>query len=110
MENPSAATRTAPVPPFTVPSRANSAQAWTKRMWHDLHPRPGDWASPLRIVLATMLTLLAVLILQVPYASVALYFVFFVGQESPAVSLRSLFWWSLSRLLFRGIWHRHPYR
>lgn len=91
MENPPAATRTLSPPPFTVPSRANSAQAWAERMWHDLQPTPGRLSGSLRIVLATMLTMQAVLILQVPYASVALYFVFFVGRESPAVSLRSLF-------------------
>jgi len=42
-------------------------------------------------VLASVVTLLALLILQAPFASVALYFVFIVGRESPAVSLRSLF-------------------
>jgi multidrug resistance protein MdtO len=42
-------------------------------------------------VLASILTLLALLILQAPFASVALYFVFIVGRDSPAVSLRSLF-------------------
>jgi multidrug resistance protein MdtO len=91
MEKPSAVNRPLPLPPFTMPSRANSAQAWAERMWHDLQPTPGRLGGSLRIVLATILTMLAVLILQVPYASVALYFVFFVGRESPAVSLRSLF-------------------
>ena len=43
----------------------------------------------LRIVLATILTLLALLILQVPFASLALYFVFLIERESPAVSLRT---------------------
>jgi hypothetical protein len=42
-------------------------------------------------VLSSVLTLLALLILQAPFASVALYFVFIVGRDSPAVSLRSLF-------------------
>lgn len=91
MEKSVAATLASPMPPFTVPSQANSTRAWAERMWHDLQPTPGRLGGSLRIVLATILTLLAVLILQAPYASVALYFVFFVGRESPAVSLRSLF-------------------
>src|SRR5262249_61390194 len=39
----------------------------------------------------SILTLLALLILQAPFASLALYFVFIVGRDSPAVSLRSFF-------------------
>jgi multidrug resistance protein MdtO len=88
MEKTSAASR---LPPFMFPSRANSLGEWTRRAWQDLQPTPGRLGATLRLVLATILTLVAVLILQVPYASVALYFVFFVGRESPAVSLRSLF-------------------
>ena len=60
-------------------------------MWQDLQPTPERLGTSLRLVLATILTLVTLLILQVPYASVALYFVFFVERESPAVSLRSLF-------------------
>jgi multidrug resistance protein MdtO len=91
MEKSSAATPHSPLPPFVVPSRANSPSAWAERIWEDLQPTPGRLGATLRLVLATVMTLLAVLILQVPYAAVALYFVFFVGRESPAVSLRSLF-------------------
>jgi len=78
-------------PPFVVPSRANSLGAWTGRVWQDLQPTPGRLGGTLRLVLATVLTLLTVLNLQTPFASVALYFVFFVARESPSVSLRSLF-------------------
>ena len=91
MEKTSAAMLAQPLPPFVVPSRPNSLGAWAGRAWHDLQPTPGRLGTTLRLVLATTLSLVAVLILQVPYASVALYFVFFVGRESPAVSLRSLF-------------------
>ncbi len=42
-------------------------------------------------MLSTVLTLIALLVLQAPFASVALYFVFVVGRDSPAVSLRSIF-------------------
>jgi multidrug resistance protein MdtO len=86
-----AAAVVSPLPPFVVAPRANSLGAWTGRVWQDLQPTPGRLGGTLRLVLATVLTLLTVLILQTPYASVALYFVFFVGRESPSVSLRSLF-------------------
>lgn len=90
MEKSAAAAFASPLPPFVVPSRAHSSKAWTGRAWQDLQPAPGRMGTTLRLVLATVLTLVAVLILQVPYASLALYFVFFVGRESPAISLRSL--------------------
>ena len=80
----------APLPPFAVPSRANTLSSWASRVWQDLEPGPGRLGATLRIVLASILTLLALLILQAPFASVALYFVFVVGRDSPAVSLRSL--------------------
>jgi multidrug resistance protein MdtO len=77
--------------PFVVPSRANSLTAWAERFWQDLQSTPGRLSSTLRIVLSTVLTLIALLILQAPFASIALYFVFVVGRDSPAVSFRSIF-------------------
>ena len=91
MEKPSTSTFVSSLPPFAVPSRANSLTAWAGRAWLDLQPTPGRLSGTLRIVLSTVLTLLALLILQAPFASVALYFVFIVGRDSPAVSLRSIF-------------------
>jgi len=79
------------IPPFAVPAPANSLTAWAWRVWQDLQPTPGRLSSSLRVVLATVLTLVALLVLQAPFASVALYFVFIVGRDSPAVSLRSVF-------------------
>ena len=90
MEKPNVSTLAPPLAPFILPHPAGSLKAWSGRIWQDLQPTPGRLSNSLRIVLATIITLLAVLVLQVPYASVALYFVFFVGRESPAVSLRSL--------------------
>lgn len=90
MEKASVTTVVSPLPPFVVPSRANSLGAWTGRVWQDLQPTPGRLGGTLRLVLATALTLLTALTLQTPFASIALYFVFFVGRESPSVSLRSL--------------------
>jgi multidrug resistance protein MdtO len=91
MEKPSSPALVSSLPPFALPSRANSLTAWAARAWQDLQPSPGRLSGTLRIVLASVLTLLALLILQAPFASVALYFVFIVGRDSPAVSLRSLF-------------------
>ena len=91
MEKPSYPAFASALPPFALPSRANSMTAWAARIWQDLQPGPGRLSGTLRIVLASVLTLLALLILQAPFASVALYFVFIVGRDSPAVSLRSLF-------------------
>jgi len=92
MEEPSTSSFASPLPPFAMPSPANSLKAWAGRMWQDLKPTPGRMSNTLRMVLAAVITLLAVLILQVPaYGAPAVYFVFFVDRESPAVSLRSLF-------------------
>jgi multidrug resistance protein MdtO len=91
MEKPSSPALASSLPPFALPSPANSLTAWAGRAWQDLQPGPGRLSGTLRIVLASILTLLALLILQAPFASVALYFVFIVGRDSPAVSLRSLF-------------------
>jgi multidrug resistance protein MdtO len=91
MEKPSSPAVASSLPPFALPSRANTVAAWAERAWQDLQPGPGRLSGTLRIVLASVLTLMALLILQAPFASVALYFVFIVGRDSPAVSLRSLF-------------------
>lgn len=91
MEKPVTSTFAPPLSPFLVPSRANSLTAWAGRIWQDLQPTPGRLSGTLRVVLATVMTLLLLLILQAPFAAVALYFVFIVGRDSPAVSLRSLF-------------------
>ena len=62
---------------------------WAGRVWRDLQPTPGRLNSSLRIVLASILTLICLLVWQMPFASVSLYFVFLVGRDSPAVSVRS---------------------
>jgi multidrug resistance protein MdtO len=70
------------------PTQPQSA-TWTQRFWLDLQPTPGRLGATMRIVLASILTLLLLLVWQVPFASIALYFVFIVGRDSPSVSLRS---------------------
>jgi multidrug resistance protein MdtO len=91
MEKSSTSPLAASHPPFLVSTTEPSLAAWLGRFWQDLQPTPGRFNATLRIVLSTILTLLALLILQAPFASIALYFVFIVGRDSPAVSLRSAF-------------------
>jgi multidrug resistance protein MdtO len=62
---------------------------WLHKLWQDLQPTPGRLNSTLRIVLASMLTLVSLLVLQTPFASLGLYYVFLVGRDSPAISFRS---------------------
>src|SRR3984885_10018856 len=68
---------------------ANVAETWARRIWLDLQPTPGRLSASLRILLASLLTLIFLLVWQIPFASIALYFVFIVGRDSPSVSLRS---------------------
>ena len=62
---------------------------WTDRIWQDLQPSPGRMNATLRITLASVLTLLVLMTLRIPFANLGLYFVFLVGRDSPAVSIRS---------------------
>ncbi|HEY4358154.1 MAG TPA: FUSC family protein [Acidobacteriaceae bacterium] len=76
-----------------------SLATWTERLWQDLQPTPGRLNSSLRIVLSTVIALVLMMALQMPAASVGLYFIFLVGRDSPSVSLRSGFF-SLLTLAF----------
>src|ERR1700743_1925568 len=62
---------------------------WLHKLWQDLQPTPGRLNSTLRIVLASVLTLTSLLVLQTPFISLGLYYVFLVGRDSPAISFRS---------------------
>jgi len=62
---------------------------WTDRIWQDLQPTPGRLNSSLRIVLATVIALILLMVLRLPQASVGLYFIFLIGRDSPSVSVRS---------------------
>jgi multidrug resistance protein MdtO len=64
---------------------------WLQRIWQDLQPTPGRLNSSLRMTLASILVLVLMLVLQMPYIAYGLYFVFLIGRESPAVSLRTAF-------------------
>jgi multidrug resistance protein MdtO len=63
--------------------------SWWQRFWQDQQPTPGRLHSTLRIVLASVVALILMLVWQMPFASIGLYFIFLVARDSPSVSLRS---------------------
>jgi multidrug resistance protein MdtO len=71
--------------------QSSNLKSWIERIWQDLQPTPGRLNSSLRIVLATVITLILVMALRMPFASIGLYFIFLVGRDSPSVSVRSGF-------------------
>jgi len=71
-----------------APSAAFSRQTWPQRFWLDLQPAPGRLAGTLRIVLATLISLVLMMVWQMPFASLGLYYIFLVVRESPATSVR----------------------
>ena len=71
-----------------IPGTA-SLSTWIDRFWLDLQPTPGRLNGSLRIVLSTVIALILLMTLRMPSASLGLYFIFLVGRDSPAVSLRS---------------------
>jgi len=62
---------------------------WVERIWQDLQPTPGRRNGALRIVLASVITLLLLMTLRMPFAGIGMYFIFLIGRDSPAVSFRS---------------------
>ncbi len=71
-----------------APASQFSTQSWLQRLWQDLQPAPGRLAVTLRIVLATVIALVVMMVLQMPFAAFGLYFIFLLVRESPAVSVR----------------------
>jgi multidrug resistance protein MdtO len=63
--------------------------SWVRKFADDLRPTPGRLASSLRIVLASIVTLILLLVWQMPLAYLGLYIVFNVSRDSPAISLRT---------------------
>lgn len=68
-----------------------SLATWADRVWDDLQLTPGRLNSSLRIVLATAITLILLMTLRMPLASLGLYYIFLIGRDSPSVSVRSGF-------------------
>lgn len=62
---------------------------WAERFWQDLQPTPGRLNTTLRMTLAAVLSMVLLLVWQVPFAALALYSIFIIGRESPSVSLRT---------------------
>jgi len=62
---------------------------WAERFWQDLQPTPGRLNTTLRITLTAVLSMVLLLVWQVPFAALALYSIFIIGRESPSVSLRT---------------------
>jgi multidrug resistance protein MdtO len=69
-------------------SSSLSFTSWLQKFWQDLQPTPGRLNSSLRITLATVLTLVLLLVLQMPFAAFGLYAVFLIIRESPSASFR----------------------
>jgi multidrug resistance protein MdtO len=63
--------------------------SWMRALLQDLQPTPGRLSSTLRVVLASVIALILMEALQMPFISVGMYFIFLIGRDSPAVSLRS---------------------
>jgi multidrug resistance protein MdtO len=74
---------------MTANSPSMSLLSWWQRFWQDQQPTPGRLSSTLRIVLASVVALILMLVWQMPFASIGLYFIFLVSRDSPSVSLRS---------------------
>src|SRR5580692_8809393 len=64
---------------------------WLQRIWQDLQPTPERLSKALRMTLSSLLVLVLMLVLQMPYVAYGLYFIFLIGRESPSVSLRTAF-------------------
>jgi len=65
--------------------------SWVHDLLQDLAPTPGRLASTLRVVLASIIALVLMEVLQMPFISIGMYFIFLVSRDSPALSLRSSF-------------------
>ena len=72
--------------PSAPPSLYSS---WFEYWKQNLQSSPGRVGSALRIVLTAVLVLITMMVLQIPYIAYALYVIFIVTNESPAVSLRT---------------------
>ncbi|WP_353069293.1 FUSC family protein [Tunturibacter empetritectus] len=60
-----------------------------RKLWEDLQPTPGRLNSSLRIVLATIIALILMLVWQMPSIYIGMYFIFLIGRDSPAISFRT---------------------
>jgi multidrug resistance protein MdtO len=92
--------------PSTASPRSAARKLWTpvsgaqtplvQQFWQDLQPTPGRLNSTLRITLASVIALVLLMVWQMPFASIGLYFIFLVGRDSPSVSFRTSIFSSLT--------------
>jgi len=61
---------------------------WLRAFWQDQQFTPERLKCVLRIVLSSVITLIAMLVWQMPFLSLGLYVLFFVLRESPVLSFR----------------------
>jgi multidrug resistance protein MdtO len=61
---------------------------WLQAFWKDQQVTPERLKYVLRIALSSAVTLIAMLVLQMPYLSLGLYIIFFVLRDSPLISFR----------------------
>lgn len=75
--------------PSLAAPRPSLLHAWIRALLEDLEPVPGRLGITLRIVLASLIALLLLEALRMPFLSIGMYFIFLIGRDSPGVSLRS---------------------
>ena len=61
---------------------------WIQAFWRDQQPSEARIKCALRYVLGSVITLVAILVWQMPYLALCLYIIFFVAHDSPAVCFR----------------------
>lgn len=65
------------------------AQLWLQYWRKDLQPTPGRLNNSLRTTLTSVVVLITMMVLQMPFVAYGMYVIFMVGRESPAVTLRT---------------------
>ena len=64
-------------------------RSWLQYWTQDLQATPGRLNSSLRITLASVIVLVAMMVLQMPFVAYGMYVIFMVGRDNPAVTLRT---------------------
>lgn len=73
------------MPPHVTQSRS----LWLQYARQDLQATPGRLSSSLRITLTTVVVLVVMMVLQMPFVAYGLYVIFIVGRANPAVTART---------------------
>ena len=74
------------MPLDAMPSRTRS---WMQYWRQDLQETPGRFSSSLRITMTSVIVLVAMMWLQMPYIAYGLYAIFMISRDSPTVTLRT---------------------